>query len=115
MTESSRDGPKPLRYPPPEGAWFDVLTKSGLVKPIEHRLVRHTGASMVTWATRVNRGLEYIPTLLLTTVGRRSGHLHDVALGYYVDDGNVVLIGSVGGAAENPTGTATCAITRSSG
>jgi deazaflavin-dependent oxidoreductase (nitroreductase family) len=102
MTESSRDGPTPGRYPPPEGAWFDVLTKSGLVKPIEHCLVRHTGASMVTWATRVNRGLEYIPTLLLTTVGRRSGHLHDVALGYYVDDGDVVLIGSVGGAAENP-------------
>jgi deazaflavin-dependent oxidoreductase (nitroreductase family) len=79
-----------------------VLGKAGLVQPIEHALVRHTGLSMVTWATRVNRGLEYIPTLLLTTVGRRSGALHEVALGYYVHDGRVVLVGSVGGAAEHP-------------
>jgi deazaflavin-dependent oxidoreductase (nitroreductase family) len=88
--------------PPPEGVWFDVLRKSGLVRPIENRLVRYTGVSMVTWATRVNRGLEYIPTLLLTTIGRRSGDLHDTALGYYVNEGRVVIIGSVGGAAEHP-------------
>lgn len=90
------------RWPPPEGAWFDVLSKSGLTQPLERALVRHTGVSLVTWATRVNRGLEYIPTLLLTTVGCRSGALHETALGYYVWQDDVVLVGSLGGAARHP-------------
>lgn len=97
-TEASR-----RRWPPPEGAWYDVMSKAGLVKPIERALVRHTGLSLVTWATRVNRNLEYIPTLLLATVGRRSGDLHEVALGYYVHDGRVILVGSRGGAAHHPS------------
>jgi deazaflavin-dependent oxidoreductase (nitroreductase family) len=93
---------RPRRWPPPEGAWFDALRKSGLTTPIEHALVRYTGFSMVTWATRVNRNLEYVPTLLLTTVGRHSGELRDTALGYYVHEGRVVIIGSVGGGARHP-------------
>jgi deazaflavin-dependent oxidoreductase (nitroreductase family) len=80
-----------------------VLSKAGLTTPIDRFLVRHVGVSLVTWATRVNRGLEYIPTLLLTTVGRRSGQLRDVALGYYVHDGRVVVIASSGGSAEHPS------------
>jgi deazaflavin-dependent oxidoreductase (nitroreductase family) len=91
------------RWPPPEGVWYDVLQKSGLVQPVEHALVRHTGISLVTWATRVNRGLPYIPTLLLTTVGRRSGELRDVALGYYVHERRVILVASLGGAARHPS------------
>lgn len=89
-------------WPPPEGAWFDVLAKTGLLGPIERALVRHTGLSLVTWATRVHRDLEYIPTLLLTTVGRRSGRLRDTPLGYFVDGGDVVLVASVGGAPNDP-------------
>jgi deazaflavin-dependent oxidoreductase (nitroreductase family) len=81
---------------------FDVLTKANLVAPIERALVRHVGVSLVTWATRVNRGLEYIPPLLLTTVGRTSGVLRDVALGYYVNGADVVVVGSLGGAARHP-------------
>ena len=84
------------------GAWFDVLQKSGLADPLERALVRHTGVSMVTIATRVGRGLEYIPTLLLTTVGRTSGALRECALGYYVWEDEVVLVGSVGGSARHP-------------
>jgi deazaflavin-dependent oxidoreductase (nitroreductase family) len=95
-------GPRRRRWPPAEGAWFDVLGKAGLTPPLERALVRYTGVSLVTWATRVNRGLEYIPTLLLTTVGRQSGELRDKALGYYVDGGRVVIVGSVGGAARHP-------------
>jgi deazaflavin-dependent oxidoreductase (nitroreductase family) len=89
-------------WPPPEGVWFDVLRNSGLLTPIEHALVRYTGASLVTWRTRCGRGLAYIPTLLLTTVGRRSGALHEVALGYYVHEGRILLCGSLGGAARHP-------------
>jgi deazaflavin-dependent oxidoreductase (nitroreductase family) len=79
-----------------------VLAKADLARPIEHALVRHLGVSMVTWVTRVGRGLEYIPTLLLTTVGRMSGELHNTALGYYVVDDRIVLIASVGGGASDP-------------
>lgn len=102
LPEEGTGQQRPKRVQPPEGAWFDVLGKAGLVRPIEHTLVRHTGISMVTWATRVRRQLEYIPTLLLTTVGRRSGDLHDTALGYYVHDGRVLIIGSVGGGPAHP-------------
>lgn len=78
------------------------MGKAGLTTPVENALVRYTGLSLVTWATRVNRGLEYIPTLLLTTVGRTTGDLRDKALGYYVHEGQVIIVGSVGGGAKHP-------------
>ena len=81
---------------------FAALEKTGMVMPIELAVLRHTGVSMVTWVTRCGRGLPYIPTLVLTTVGSRTGHLRDVALGFYIRDGNVLLVASVGGAARNP-------------
>jgi deazaflavin-dependent oxidoreductase (nitroreductase family) len=104
MTDSAStpEEPRRRRYPPAEGAFYDVLQKAGIARPLELALVRWTGASLVTWVTRVRRGLEYIPTLLLTTVGRRSGELRSVALGYYVHNDRVIIIGSVGGGASHP-------------
>jgi hypothetical protein len=69
----------------PTAIWFQALHAAGLVKPIEVTVLRHTGISMVTWATRAQGGLPYIPTLILTTVGRRSGRLHHTPPGFTAD------------------------------
>ena len=68
----------------------------------EKELARHLGISSRHLVNLRRRGLPYIPTLLLTTVGRRSGTLRDVALGYYVYEGNAILVASLGGAAHHP-------------
>jgi len=43
-----------------------------------------------------------VPTLLLTTTGRRTGQRHRTALIYGQDGENYVLVASKGGAAKNP-------------
>ncbi|HLE95247.1 MAG TPA: nitroreductase family deazaflavin-dependent oxidoreductase [Acidimicrobiia bacterium] len=44
-----------------------------------------------------------VPTLLLTTRGRKTGRLHRTALIYGVDGNRYLVVASVGGAAENPS------------
>jgi deazaflavin-dependent oxidoreductase (nitroreductase family) len=94
-----RAAPRPPRR---EDALFDMLTKSDLVRPLEMAALQYTGLSLVTYFQRVRRGFPYIPTLLLTTVGRRSGRLHRVGLGYYAREHDFVICGSLGGAAHHP-------------
>ena len=43
-----------------------------------------------------------IPILLLTTIGRKSGRKHTVALGYMEDGPNYVIAGSYGGSDKDP-------------
>jgi F420H(2)-dependent quinone reductase len=99
---TERVEPRPRRYPPPQGVWYDILSKSNLLVPLENTILWHTGASLMTYFSRVKVGFAYIPTLLLLTVGRQSGELRRAALGYYVRDGNIIICGSLGGAAQHP-------------
>jgi hypothetical protein len=39
--------------------WFQALHAAGLIKPLELALLRHTGVSLVTWATRRHGNLPY--------------------------------------------------------
>ena len=59
-----------------------------------HRYVESDGAEGHEW-----RG---VPTLLLTTRGRKSGVLRRTALIYGRDGDNVVIVASKGGAPESP-------------
>lgn len=43
-----------------------------------------------------------LPTLLLTTIGRKSGKERTVALVFLEDDGSYVVVGSLAGHAQNP-------------
>ena len=43
-----------------------------------------------------------IPVLLLTTVGRKSGRMHTVPLGYMEDGSDYVIAGSYGGSDKSP-------------
>lgn len=85
--------------------WQDVvnlLTRLGLMKPIEELSVRLTGyspaARMITW----NEGVPYINSLMLRTVGAKSGDLRDAVLFYFRDGDSWVIIGSVGGGPKHP-------------
>jgi len=86
----------------PTSMWFQALHAADLIKPLELTLLRHTGVSLVTWATRQHGGLPYIPTLILTTVGRRSGRLHHTPLGFTSDGGGWVVVASYGGSPTHP-------------
>ena len=85
--------------------WQDVvnlLTRLGLMRPMEEMSVRLTGysiaARMITW----NEGVPYISSLMLRTVGAKSGDLRDAVLFYFPDGDNWVIIGSVGGGPKHP-------------
>ena len=54
------------------------------------------------WDSKVVGGPGPLPTLLLTTTGRKTGAKHLVPLIYGNTDGGVVVIGSKGGAPEHP-------------
>jgi deazaflavin-dependent oxidoreductase (nitroreductase family) len=54
------------------------------------------------WDARAFGGSDKTPTLLLTTRGRKTGRLGTLPLIYRSDGANHVIIGSKGGAPENP-------------
>lgn len=85
--------------------WQDIvnlLNRLGLMKPMEELSVRLTGysiaARMITW----NEGVPYINSLMLRTVGVKSGDLRDAVLFCFADGDSWVIIGSVGGGAKHP-------------
>ena len=70
---------------------------------VDRQCVEQTGHSpfvgLYGWAT----GMAYRPSLVLTTIGRRSGALHRVVLPWYdAGEGAVAVVGSKGGAPVDP-------------
>ena len=80
--------------------WIVLRGERG--QQIDRFLVRHTGYSVITWQYAKAGGNAYLPTLLLTTVGRRSGQLRTKALPYYPDGDRFVVLGSNGGGPKDP-------------
>ncbi|MDE2745867.1 MAG: nitroreductase/quinone reductase family protein [Chloroflexota bacterium] len=85
--------------------WQDVvnlLRRVGLLRPMEEMAVRLTGYSimgrMITW----NAGVPYVDSLMLRSVGAKSGDLRDAVLFYVPDGQSWVIIGSVGGGPKHP-------------
>src|SRR4051794_5957021 len=60
-----------------------VMLRSPVVKAVGRFLVRWVGWSVVTWGYAKAGGNAYQPTLLLHTIGRRSGVLRTSTLPYY--------------------------------
>ena len=81
---------------------FNILTRLNILRPVESALVRFTGWSLVSWHISRESGVPYVPTAMLTTVGRTSGDLRSVPLFYFRDGRDFVLIGSKGGAPAHP-------------
>ena len=64
--------------------------------------VAHTALYRLTGGRFVGRLTPTAPTLLLTTIGRKSGKARTVPLIYLADGEAVVIVGSMGGAATHP-------------
>jgi deazaflavin-dependent oxidoreductase (nitroreductase family) len=79
-----------------------IVLRGAWGRAIDRTVVRRTGRSIITWQYAKAAGNPYQPTLLLTTIGRRTGELRERALPYYPDGARVVVIGSNGGGPKDP-------------
>ncbi len=79
-----------------------IILRGTWGRVIDRALVRWTGWSLITWQYTRASGRRYQPTLLLTTIGRRTGELRSSALPYYRVDGDLIVCGSRGGGPYDP-------------
>jgi len=77
-----------------------VMTPRGLA--LDRLLVRWTGFSLTTWVFARANGFDPGPALYLETRGRKTGKTRGVVLPYFVIDGKSMVVGSKGGAPEDP-------------
>ena len=79
-----------------------IVVRGARGQRFDQFLVRHTGFSIVTWQYAKAGGNAYLPTLLLTTIGKRSGRLRTKALPFYTDGERYLVLGSNGGGPNDP-------------
>ncbi len=79
-----------------------IVLKGSRGRSFDRALVRHLGVSFITWQYAKAGGVGYRSTLLLTTIGKRSGKLRPRALPYYDDGDRFVVVGSNGGGPKDP-------------
>jgi deazaflavin-dependent oxidoreductase (nitroreductase family) len=106
MTDEARKGTdvdfrEVVRWSTGGNRWLMVL-RSGPGKAVDRFLVRWAGWSLITWGYARAAGNPYQPTLLLQTIGRRSGLIRTSVLPYYPVDDNLVVCGSNGGGPKDP-------------
>ncbi|WP_051265504.1 nitroreductase/quinone reductase family protein [Nakamurella lactea] len=81
--------------------WLIVL-RGPRAMAFDRWLVRRAGFSLVSLQYALAGRHRYSPTLLLTTIGARSGALRQAALPYLERDGTLILVGSKGGGPTDP-------------
>jgi deazaflavin-dependent oxidoreductase (nitroreductase family) len=79
-----------------------IVLKGSRGRAFDRSLVRYLGVSFITWQYAKAAGVGYRSTLLLTTIGKRSGQLRPRALPYYRDGDRFVVVGSNGGGPKDP-------------
>jgi deazaflavin-dependent oxidoreductase (nitroreductase family) len=79
-----------------------ILLRGSWGRAVDRWLVRWTGWSMITWQYTRAAGRPYQPSLLLTTIGRRSGLLRSSVLPYYRAGDDLVVCGTRGGGPHDP-------------
>ncbi len=79
-----------------------IILKGSRGRAFDRALVRYLGFSFITWQYAKAAGAGYRSTLLLTTVGKRTGVLRARALPYYRDGERFVVVGSNGGGPKDP-------------
>ena len=80
----------------------NALTKAGIFEPVERAAVQWSGYSLRSWASTDREGVPYIPTLLLTTIGRTTGELRSHALFYLRDGRDFIIVASKAGSPTHP-------------
>jgi deazaflavin-dependent oxidoreductase (nitroreductase family) len=84
------------------GSRWLMMLRSDAGKSVDRTVVRWTGFSVVTWAFARRGGHAYAPSLLLHTIGRRSGRVRSSVLPYYHVGAELVVCGSNGGGPLDP-------------
>jgi deazaflavin-dependent oxidoreductase (nitroreductase family) len=79
-----------------------IILKGSRGRAFDRALVRYLGYSFITWQYAKAAGVGYRSTLLLTTIGKRSGQLRARALPYHRDGDGFVVVGSNGGGPKDP-------------
>jgi len=79
-----------------------IVLRGSWGRAVDRLLVRWTGWSMITWQYTRAAGRPYQPTLLLTSIGRRTGLLRSSALPYYRVGGDLIVCGTRGGGPFDP-------------
>ncbi|MEX2446744.1 MAG: nitroreductase/quinone reductase family protein [Dehalococcoidia bacterium] len=79
-----------------------VLSAMRVFEPVERAAVRWTGYSLRSWASTSAEGVPYIPSLLLTTIGHRSGRLRSHVLFTLRDGEDFIVVASKAGAPDHP-------------
>jgi deazaflavin-dependent oxidoreductase (nitroreductase family) len=79
-----------------------IVLKGSRGRALDRALVRYLGVSVITWQYAKAGGVGYRSTLLLTTIGKRSGKLRSRTLPYYKDGDRFVVVGSNGGGPNDP-------------
>jgi deazaflavin-dependent oxidoreductase (nitroreductase family) len=79
-----------------------IVLRGARSRAFDRALVRYAGVSAITWQYAKAGGIGYRSTLLLTTIGRRSGELRSRALPYWEDGNRFVVVGSNGGGPKDP-------------
>lgn len=79
-----------------------IVVKGKRGKAFDRWLVRRTGYSVVSLQYALAGGNPYQPTLLLTTVGAKTGDLRPVALPYVRRGDDLIVVASKGGGPINP-------------
>src|SRR6478752_2747038 len=74
-----------------------VMLRSPVGKAVDRFLVRWVGWSVVTWGYAKAAGNPYQPTILLHTIGRKTGTLRTSTLPYYRVGDDLIVCGSNGG------------------
>ena len=79
-----------------------IILRGAWGRTVDRWLVRWTGWSMITWQYTHAAARPYQPSLLLTTIGRRSGLLRSSVLPYYEAGDDLVVCGTRGGGPRDP-------------
>src|SRR5688572_31644172 len=82
-------------------SWMIVL-RGSWGRAIDRFLTRWTGFSAMSFQYSLAGRRPYTPSLLLTTIGKRTGKLRTVVLPYVRVDDNLVVIGSNAGGPSDP-------------
>jgi deazaflavin-dependent oxidoreductase (nitroreductase family) len=79
-----------------------IVLRGSWGRAVDRFLVRWIGCSMITWQYTHAAGRPYQPSLLLTTIGCRTGLLRSSVLPYYRVGGDLIVCGTRGGGPYDP-------------
>ena len=98
---ATADSREVIRFSTGGNRWLMAL-RSRPGKALDRFLVRWVGWSLVTWGYARAAGHPYQPTMLLQTIGRRTGVIRTTVLPYYRVGPDLVVCGSNGGGPRDP-------------